>query len=113
MSAIRFCTTKKGGLNSLVLYPPQTRTAWDGVQDGCLLCNRSSNLPWDPAGEGGDEVEPVSFGVGRHNRLYQEIDGGDKGAGVEGLERANKGLFPVRQLDIVEESSRNSCLHWC
>ena len=44
-------------------------------------------------GEGDSEVEPVSIGVGSHGRLYQYIDGGDKGVGAEGLERLNKGLF--------------------
>ena len=63
------------------------------ILDGCLLYNRSHRLPWDPAGEGGDGVDPVPFGVGRHSRLYQEIDGGDKGAGEEGLESFNKGFF--------------------
>ena len=46
-------------------------------------------------GEIGDEVEPVSFVIGRHGRLYQEIDGGDEGYGAEGLERVNEGLFSV------------------
>ena len=46
-------------------------------------------------GRGGDEVEPVSFEVGHHGRLYQEIDGGYKMAGSVGLERVNDGLFPL------------------
>ena len=40
-----------------------------------------------------DEVNPVPFVVGSHRRLYQEIDGGDEGAGAEGLESFNKGFF--------------------
>ena len=63
------------------------------ILDGCLLCNRSHLLPSDPAGEGGDKVDTVPFGVGSHSRLYQDIDGGDKGAGTEGLESFNKGFF--------------------
>ena len=51
------------------------------------------NLTLDPAGGGGDELDRVSFGFGRHIRLHQEIDGGDEGDGTEGLERVNKGLF--------------------
>ena len=35
----------------------------------------------------------VPFGVGRHIRLYQEIDGGDKGAGAEGLGSFSKVFF--------------------
>ena len=103
----------KGGLNSLVLYLPQDRTDWDGVKDGCLIYNMIPPLPWDTAGEGGDEVELVLFGVGHHDRMYQEIDGGDEGAGREGLKRVNEGLFPVWQLVLVEESSGGSRLHWC
>ena len=37
------------------------------------------------------KLEPVSFGVRSHICLYQEIYGGDKGAGAEVLERVNKG----------------------
>ena len=103
----------EGLLTSLVLYLPQARTAWVRVQDSCLICNRIPHLPWDPAGEGGDEVDPLSFGAGRHSRLYQDIDGGDKGSGAEGRERFNKGLFLVQQLVILEEISRGSRLHWC
>ena len=63
--------------------------------------------------EGGDEFEPVSFGVGRHGRLYQEIYGGDEGYGAEGIEMVNMGLFPVLQLVLVEEISGGNRLHWC
>ena len=35
----------KGGLKSLVLYLPQAGTAWDGVQDGFLVCNRIPSIP--------------------------------------------------------------------
>ena len=34
----------EGELNSLVLYVLQSGTAWYGVQDGCMLCNRITNL---------------------------------------------------------------------
>ena len=63
------------------------------ILDVCLLCNSSHRLPWGPAGEGRDEFDPVPFGVGSHSHLYQEIDGGDEGAGAEGLEIFNKGFF--------------------
>ena len=52
--------------------------------------------------EGGYEVDPRSGA----ERLYQEIDGGDKGFGIKLLERVDKGLFTVQQLVIVEESRR-------
>ena len=52
-------------------------------------------------GRGGDDVEMISFGIGRHGRLYQDIDGGDKGVGKEGLERVNKVLFSVSHLVLV------------
>ena len=31
-----------------------------------MICNRSPNIPCDISGGGGDEVDPVSFVVGRH-----------------------------------------------
>ena len=61
----------------------------------------------------GDEVEPVSFGVGHHVRLYQYIDVVYKGVGVECLERFNEVFFSVRRLVLVEERSGGGRLHWC
>ena len=63
--------------------------------------------------EGGDEIEPVSFGVAWHGRLYQEIGGIDEGDGSEGLERVKEGLFHVYQLVFIKESSGGSFLHLC
>ena len=63
----------KGGLISLVLYLRQAGTSWEIFREVCLLYNRIPCLPW------GDEVDPVSFGVGRHSRLCQNISGVDKG----------------------------------
>ena len=83
------------------------------ILDGCPICSRSHRLPWDPSGEGGDGVDFVSFGVGYHFRLYQEIYGGDEGYGAEGIEMVNMGLFPVLQLVLFKEISRVSHLHWC
>ena len=37
----------EGELTSLVLYLLQDGTAWEIVQEGCLLCNRIPNLPQD------------------------------------------------------------------
>ena len=34
----------EGGLTSLVLYIPQARRAWEGVQDSCLICNRKPHI---------------------------------------------------------------------
>ena len=45
-------------------------------------------------GEGGDEVNPVSFVVGSHGRLNKNIDGGDEEDGAEGLEKVNEVFFP-------------------
>ena len=73
------------GITSLVLYILQSGTAWDRVQYGCLLCNRIHSFPLDILGEVGDEVNPVSFVVGRQIRLYQEIDGVDEGYVAEFL----------------------------
>ena len=64
-------------------------------------------------GGGGGEVEPFSFRLGRHSRLYQEIYGGDEVAGSEVYERFNKVFFPVRWLVLFEEISRGIRLHWC
>ena len=58
-------------------------------------------------------VKLVSFGVGNHFCLYQDIDVRDKVAGAEGIKRVNEGLFTVRQLVLVEEISRGSHFHWC
>ena len=65
----------------------------------------------DKAGDVGDKVEPVSFGVGRHSRMYQYIGGGDKRAGAEGLERVNHGFFPICDLVPLKESRIGSHLN--
>ena len=83
----------EGGLTSLVLYLPQAGTAWEGVQDGCLICNRSLHLPWYPAGGGGGEVGPVSFGVGHHIRLCQDIYVGEKGVGQRALKGSTRDSY--------------------
>ena len=53
--------------------------------------------------EVGDKVDPVSFGVRRHGRLYQKTDGGDKGVMAEVLDRVIKGLFIVLDLVLVKK----------
>ena len=45
MSVIRVLKTLNRDFTSLVLYLLQDRTAWDGVQDGCLICNSIPHLP--------------------------------------------------------------------
>ena len=42
-----------------------------------------------------------------------KIDEGEKEAGVEVIERVKKGLFPIWQLVLSKESSKESRLNWC
>ena len=84
----------KGELTSLVLYLMQAGNALDIVQGSFLIFTISPNIPWDKGREVGDAVEPVSFGVGRHGRLYQDIDGGEEGALAKALKMINEIFFP-------------------
>ena len=45
--------------------------------------------------------------------MYQDIDRGEGGVGVEGIEMVNTVFFPVRDLVPLEEIRGDSCLHWC
>ena len=95
MSAIQFRTTSKGDLPHLSYISCNPEPL--GAEFNTVACSVTGSLLFleIQCGGVGDEVDPVSFGVGRHSRLYQEIDGRDQGAGAEGRERFNKGLFHV------------------
>ena len=114
MSVIRFFTMLKGGLSHLSYIfckPEPLGTEFKTV--ACSVTGVLIFLPLDPYGGGGYGIDLVSFGVGQHSRLYQDIDGGDEEVGAGGLERVNEGLFSVRQLVLAEESSGGRRLLWC